>query len=101
MSDLVYENDIAEKKAGLYAQAEAIQAKINAGAYAANEANCCTANQCDTKPMRESLRDRIATRRYRAEKETRKAMALAELQHLLDKHPEVARIFELMEEVGQ
>ena len=48
-----------------------------------------------------SLRERIANQRYRAEKESNRLQQLAELEFLLDKHPEVARILEFLEIVGQ
>jgi len=46
-----------------------------------------------------SLRERIASQRFRAETESRRASQLVELEYLLDKHPEVARILDLMESV--
>lgn len=70
-------------------------------ANACGQAKVGYQDKCCDEPKREGLRARIEHRRYQAEKETRKAMALAELGHLLDKHPDFARILELMEEVGR
>ncbi len=53
-----------------------------------------TAKSCD--PARPLLRDRVAMQLRRAENEGAKASRLAELQYLLDKNPEVARILELV-----
>ena len=50
-------------------------------------------------PARDSLLDRVRARVDRAKRESVKYERLAELQYLLDKHPEVARILELMEEM--
>lgn len=50
---------------------------------------------------RASLRDRAYSAQFRAERESRKASQMAELGALLDKNPDVARILDLMEEVGR
>lgn len=50
------------------------------------------------RPMRDGLRRRIEERIGRAEREQMKATRLYELRELLQKHPDVARILELMEE---
>lgn len=42
------------------------------------------------------FRESITSRRYRAESNARDAERLAELEHLLDKNPELARILELL-----
>lgn len=44
-----------------------------------------------------SLRERIHSQRHHAQVQSRKVEQLAELEYLLDKHPDVARILELME----
>lgn len=46
-----------------------------------------------------SLRERLSNRLYRAQEEARTADRLSELQYLLDKHPEVARILELLDQL--
>jgi hypothetical protein len=47
-----------------------------------------------------SFRERLTSRRDRAARESRKFGQVDELLWLLDKHPEVARILELIEIVG-
>ena len=55
--------------------------------------------QCGASPVRkESLRERLADRVSRADRESRKTESMRELAYKLDKNPEVARILELMEE---
>lgn len=44
-----------------------------------------------------SLRDRIRDQRNRAEMEASRSAQLGELDHLLDKHPDFARILDLLE----
>ncbi len=77
---------------------------------AAQEANCAAgigtiggyANQAmglDTDAP--SLRSRIHSQLRCAQRESRKANLLSELEYLLDKNPETARILELMEQVGK
>jgi len=46
-----------------------------------------------------SLRDRIAEQRHYAQLESRKAEQLMELEYLLDKHPAITRILDLLEAV--
>ena len=53
------------------------------------------------EPCKAPLRDRIAYRARRAGNEARRAENLKELQYLLDKNPEVARILELLEAAGE
>jgi hypothetical protein len=58
------------------------------------------AGQCaEIKSARASLLDRVAAQRDRANTEVQRAMRLSELAYLLEKHPDVARIFELMDDV--
>lgn len=52
--------------------------------------------QCG-EPMRETLTRRIDSRLYRAEKESRNNERLRELRYLLNKHPEIARILDLLD----
>lgn len=58
-----------------------------------NMAGCVT-----SEPARPNLRERIASDLRRAGRERLKYERLAELQHLLEKHPDVARILDLLEE---
>ena len=51
------------------------------------------------EPCRASLRERVAMDLIRAERESNKALRLRELNDLLDKNPDVARILDLVEEV--
>ena len=61
-----------------------------------------TLNQAEAQmPCKSSLRDRIASRARHAARESRHAENLKELQYLLDKNPEVARILELLEAAGE
>ena len=61
-----------------------------------------TLNQAEAQmPCKSSLRDRIASRAHHAARESRRAENLKELQYLLDKNPEVARILELLEAAGE
>lgn len=46
-----------------------------------------------------TLRDRIEAQAYHAERESYRAGRLRELSELLAKHPDVARILDLLEEV--
>lgn len=65
------------------------------------EAKCCDGNVGGelTKPLR--ILDSIARRRRRAAQSVESFQKLDELHGLLQRNPEVARIFELMEEVGR
>lgn len=57
-------------------------------------------NQCGPGATpRPDLRDRIYSQRVRAESSARNADRLRELELLLDKNPEVARILDLLEQV--
>lgn len=57
----------------------------------------CGSIGAETKSARPSLGERVRDQRYHAEAQVQRAMGLSELQHLLDKHPDVARILDLME----
>ena len=50
-------------------------------------------------PMRAPLKERVAMRAAEARSRAHKADRLKELQHLLDKNPDVTRILELMDEM--
>jgi hypothetical protein len=49
--------------------------------------------------MQSGLRERVHSQRLQAESNARKREALGELEYLMDKHPEVARMLELLEQV--
>jgi hypothetical protein len=71
-------------------------------AAVANEARCASGMAgmaFGHQPADPGLRERIAAQRFHAERESVKANRLAELEYLLDKNPEVARILDLMEQV--
>jgi hypothetical protein len=51
------------------------------------------------EPCRASLRERVAMDLRRSQKEADKRDRLAELDMLLDKHSEIARILDLLEDV--
>ena len=53
----------------------------------------------DQEPARPNLAERVTSQLRQAERQAPRAMRLAELKHLFEKHPDVARIFELMDEV--
>lgn len=58
------------------------------------------ADQCNrVEPVQVSLQDRLRDQAAQARRESRKADRLDELNHLLDKNPEVARILDLLEDV--
>jgi hypothetical protein len=59
------------------------------------------AAQCGGTDTVSSLSDRIRNKRDRAVAEARKAVRLEELLDLFDKNPEVARMLDLVEEVGR
>lgn len=74
-------------------------------AYYANQAaspstlgQCAGSNSAD-ECRQPGLRERIYMQRRRAEGELSRAMALAELENLLDKYPDLARILDLVEQV--
>jgi hypothetical protein len=49
------------------------------------------------EPKQPSLRERISNRKHHAIREQVNSDRLQELEYLFDKHPEVARIFELLD----
>lgn len=58
-----------------------------------------TTEPWDDKPVTSSLRERIHLQSHRAQVESRRADQLSELEYLLDKHPEIARILDLLDVV--
>lgn len=78
---------------------ETEQLEKDAAGKAAEYQNC-TGRLCDGppgEPRRPSLVERVYIERRHAERQVERAMVLAELEHLLEKHPEVARILDLVE----
>jgi hypothetical protein len=49
------------------------------------------------EPARAGLRDRVERQRYQAVQDARRADQLGELLDLIDKHPHIARILDLLE----
>lgn len=71
-------------------------------AQEAAAAQCCANGSIgydNAKVAAPSLRERIAGQRQRAHIEATRAMRLEELEYLLDKHPEISRILDLLEVV--
>jgi hypothetical protein len=77
----IYESDKAENSANLKA------GMSTPGLDNANEAR------------RASLRERVENQKNHSCREARRVERLVELAYLLDKHPDVARILELIDEV--
>jgi len=71
------------------------QAKMQAEA---NQAQAGTVG--NATPLRESWTGRFRSRLGHSMQESRRAEQLNELLYLLDKHPEIARILDLVDEVG-
>ena len=55
----------------------------------------------DLEPARQSLRERVQSGLRRAQREAIKHDRLSELNFLLEKYPEIARMLELIEALGQ
>lgn len=75
--------------------------KMEQAQYAAQSqtlGGICGSNSM-SEPARPGLRERIGDQSRRAGNEARKAERLKELEYLLDKHPEVARILDLLDDV--
>jgi hypothetical protein len=51
------------------------------------------------EPARPNIMERVANDLRRAQRESRKADRLGELEYLLNKHPDIARILDLIEDV--
>jgi hypothetical protein len=75
---------------------EAEKARAEKACTGALGYNTTGPSPCD-EPRRADLRERIHMQRCRAEGEVERAMALAELEHLLDNNPDVARILDLVD----
>jgi hypothetical protein len=70
------------------------------------EAAQCAANTVGSgilgmTPKPSSLRERLRSNLSYARRQAQKREQMEELEYLLDKHPEVARILDLLEEVGK
>lgn len=82
----------------------AYEADLRAQAHSAGQTmggaigNASTLNQAT--PKRETLRNRMARGVDRMHRDRIRANGMEELVYLLDKNPEVARILDLLEEVG-
>lgn len=83
-----YDPRLAEEKAKM-------QAQSGCAGYASNLAY--GAGNLGIQPASPTLRDRVAQNLANAQREARRTDALYELQHLLEKNPDVARILELLE----
>lgn len=88
-----YEREMKAAKAEQARQCAGLAGEAGYSSMGCNEAKSCT------EPARDCLRDRVHSQLRRAEGEVSRAMALAELERLLEKHPDVARILDLMEYV--
>ncbi len=76
-------------------------AAIGAGTRASADL-CAGSIYADTSmPRRPGLRERLRTNLRFAREQVQKTEMMNELEYLLEKNPEVARILELMEEVKQ
>lgn len=69
---------------------------LASGGLLSGQAGCANPRY-EQQACRTSLRERIASQRYRSEAESRNAALLAELEELLDRNPEFARILDLIE----
>lgn len=67
--------------------------RLRKEAYSAAEAGCAMS------PGRPSLRERVAVELAAAKQEARRAARLEELDGLLGKHPDIARILDLVDEM--
>lgn len=89
----MYESEQAEKMA---AQQADLSARVQG--MGGTIGNASTLNQAT--PARENLRNRMARGADRIHRDRDRANKMEELVYLLDKNPEVARILDLLEEVG-
>ncbi len=69
--------------------------------YNARHMQGSTTVGCDMEPKRACLRDRVRMDLNRAMREERRGRAMMELDSLLEKHPDIARILDLIEEIGR
>lgn len=82
-----------EREAKIRAYNELNQGQVGVGTMGlANES---------PKIARPRLLERIANQRYRAENESRRADNLRELEYLLEKNPDIARILDLLDVVKE
>ncbi len=81
---------MAQQKKSLYEQAERMSREdvMTQGRVGRNET---------LEPCKMSMKERFEANLYQAKRQSRKRDQLEELLHLLDKHPEVARILDLIE----
>ena len=82
-------------------KAKALAAELSKAQIQSVGAGYAVGGMALDEPCKAPLRDRIASRARRAGNEARRAENLKELQYLLDKNPEVARILELLEAAGE
>lgn len=82
-----------------YSLDEAMRQKMDASAgQCATEPASLAGILCSSKP---ALRERLQAQLGRSRRAAHKAGNIDELLYLLDKHPDVARILELVELIGQ
>lgn len=75
------------------------QAEFQAKNYATGKADVGILTNATSEPCRPSLAERVRLDLNRARQESVKASRLEELNMLLSKHPDVARILDLLEDV--
>lgn len=56
--------------------------------------------QAMQEPLKEGFMSRLYTKSYRAQKEAAQVQAIQELLQLLEENPKIARILELVDQVG-
>lgn len=89
-----------DQKAQLYAEAERIQTKTAQRDMSLGQVGCNTTPAVDYDYRPPSLQAQLEKRVAHAQQEVRRAAKSAELIGLLDNHPEVARILDLVRELG-
>ena len=89
--------DIREMEREKMRQDAAYQNAKEAYPSSLSQGPCSTANEA-VQAVQPSLRERIRDQAARARRESRKADRLDELNFLLEKNPEVARILDLLED---
>ena len=81
---------MAQQKKSLYEQAENMRAdSMTQGGRVGRKET--------PEPCKTSMKERFEANLYQAKRQSRKRDQLEELLYLLDKHPEVARILDLIE----
>jgi hypothetical protein len=68
--------------------------------YSGGLAGCSAMAQEATQPMRESMTGRFRNDLSRSRNASKRASDLEELLYLLDKNPEIARILDLVDALG-